>query len=299
MAACPDHVGKTVGLMALIMRVLAIWKDGRRAVPTGCPQPAVRARLGRTVAQLSLYSVLVGALLGAPVARAQPTITLTSGEWLPYMSEQLAHYGPVSRIVSEAFALEGVKVRYLFRPWKRALVEAEQGDVNGSILWSVGTAGSSRERLFYFSDVVIESKQVFFHLKRVAFDWHSFADLEHVAIGGAAGYEYPFESNAQIKIDRAATDDVNFHKLLAGRFTIFPADLNGGKAILKKHFAPQEVERITYHPQAFDATRYHLILSRKAKQNAHYLYLFNRGLARLRASGKYAQYIEEMERGDY
>ncbi|MES2296267.1 MAG: transporter substrate-binding domain-containing protein [Pseudomonadota bacterium] len=241
---------------------------------------------------------LAWTLAAAASARADPVVTLSNGEWPPYMSEHARQQGAVSQIVREAFALEGVKVKYVFRPWKRAMVEAERGEVDGSVVWSTGSAGSARERLFYFSDVVIESSTVFFHLKSTRFDWNNYADLAQVSIGGTAGYEYLFEG-ANIKIERAASDDINFRKLLAGRFTIFPSDLYGGQALLKEHFTPDEIARITHHPKPYDVTRYHLLMARKLKANAHYIELFNRGLKRLRESGKYGEIIGAMQRGEY
>ena len=55
-------------------------------------------------------------MMAACEASADEVITLTSGAWLPYLSECAPHHGVVSRIVTEAFALEGVRVNYIFRP---------------------------------------------------------------------------------------------------------------------------------------------------------------------------------------
>ena len=79
-------------------------------------------------------------------ARAEKAIRLTTGEWAPYISEKLEHFGLVSRIVTEAFALEGVKVEYIFLPWKRAYQEALIGKYDGSAVW---TRNSEREKGFY------------------------------------------------------------------------------------------------------------------------------------------------------
>jgi polar amino acid transport system substrate-binding protein len=248
---------------------------------------------------LSALAPIASALAAAAFlpAGANDVITLTSGEWPPYLSQYAPHKGVASRIVSEAFAAEGVTVKYVFRPWKRAYIEAERGEVNGSVIWGPGPGGATRARSFYFSDPVIEGQTVFFHLKSFAFDWNSYADLANVKIGGTAGYDYMFETDARIKVDRAATDEASFRKLLAGRFQVLPSDLYGGLALLRSQFTPQEAARITFHHKPYTVTRYHLILSRKVKQNARYLALFNRGLKRLRESGKYAQYMREIDAG--
>ncbi len=231
---------------------------------------------------------------------AQPrVVTLTSGEWAPYLSEHAPHQGVASRIVSEAFALEGVSVRYLFRPWKRAYVEAEQGEANGSVIWGPGPAGSTRADSFYYSDSVIEGKTVFFHLRSFAFDWNSYDDLAGLKVGGTAGYDYLFESDARIKVDRAATDEASFRKLLGERFQILPSDLYSGLALLARRFSAEERARLSYHRKPYSITQYHLILSRKVPENARLLVLFNRGLQRLRASGKYAQYLRDLDNPAY
>ena len=42
---------------------------------------------------------------GVAVAQTLKTIRLTNGEWQPYLSKDVPHYGFASHIVTEAFAL--------------------------------------------------------------------------------------------------------------------------------------------------------------------------------------------------
>lgn len=51
------------------------------------------------------------------------------------MGEALPHHGFVSRIVTEAFRLEGTTVHYEFYPWARAYHVARNGSVDASIGW--------------------------------------------------------------------------------------------------------------------------------------------------------------------
>jgi len=217
-------------------------------------------------------------------------ITLTSGEWRPYLSEQLPHYGVLSRIVSEAFALEGVTVRYTFRPWPRALAEAQQGTAQGSVVWSLGAPGSSRNRDFHFSDLVYEDNSGFFHRKDFAFTWSNINEIPlKYRVGGLAGYEYAFEKLPGVRIDRAPSDELAMRKLLAGRFDVFPSSLGVGMYVL----------RIAYHPGSFAKTRYHLILPRSLASSKRHLDLFNKGLRRLKDSGRYDQYLADLDAGNY
>ena len=105
-------------------------------------------------------------LLGS--AQAAEQVRLTNGEWPPYLGETLPHHGVASRIVAEAFALQGVEVQWEFHPWARSLKMAEQGLRDGSAVWF---HNPERERHFHISEPVVESRYYFFHRKTHAFDW--------------------------------------------------------------------------------------------------------------------------------
>ena len=74
----------------------------------------------------SLIAGLIGLaaclILPAPAAE---DIRLTNGEWPPFTSKEFQHGGVMSRIVTEAFAAEGVTVQYEYVPWKRAYAAAK------------------------------------------------------------------------------------------------------------------------------------------------------------------------------
>lgn len=233
-------------------------------------------------------------------ARAGEVVRLTTGEWIPYISDNLKHFGLVSRIVTEAFALEGIKTEYIFLPWKRAYKDALIGKYDGSVVW---TRNLEREKGFYYSDVVIEGQSVFFHMKSYPFDWKSSEDLVGLKVGGTLGYTYALledlEKNGKIVINRVATDEQSFRMLLLKRIHIFQQDREAGYDWLQEHFKPEESQQITHHPKPIVNDAYHLVMSKKDKNNAHILYLFNKGLKRLRENGKYNQYISESRRGNY
>jgi len=112
---------------------------------------------------------------------APQTIRLAIGEWAPYHSSNLKHYGLGSRIITEAFALEGVQVQYDFFPWARSLFYVESGDWEGSGIWYYSP---KRAQYSLYSDTVLEFSYVFFHLKSYSFDWTIIEDLQEIPIGG-------------------------------------------------------------------------------------------------------------------
>lgn len=244
-------------------------------------------------------ALAAASLLSSPLfCRAEQVVTLTGGEWLPYISQTLPHYGPIARIVTEAFALEGVRVNYVFRPWSRAFAEAANDLAHGSAVWSVSTDDSDRVRLFHRSEIVFNSQSVFFHLKSYPFQWRGERSLADMRIGGTAGYEYQFDKATLLRMDRSATTDaLNFNKLLVGRFDVFPANLDVGLWIMRTNLSPQQAALIAWDPRPFHLAHYHLLLNKKNPANQRYMALFNRGLKRLRDSGKYAQYMEGVGEG--
>lgn len=245
---------------------------------------------------LTLMGMLI---IGACSVMAEEKILITNGEWPPYFSQDLKHYGLASRIVTEAFALEGISVEYGFFPWKRALQLAQMGAWDGSALWS---HSPEREALFYFSKPVVDSGYVFFHLKSYAFDWSSLEDLKNILVGATLEYHYGeaferAEEEGVIKVERVHADELNFAKLLAQRIQLFPMTKEVGYAMLSKNFSAKDVAKITHHPSPLRMHPLHLLLTRKNPKNKEYIFKFNAGLKKLRDSGKIQQYLQEVRQG--
>lgn len=231
---------------------------------------------------------------------AQETIQLTSGEWPPYLSENLNGYGVVARIVTEAFAEVGITVDYGFFLWERAYNQAKAGRWDGSAIW---LRNAEREKHFYYSDTVIENDVYFFHLKDYAFEWDRIEDLKGISIGGTDAYFYggafeAAENAGIIEVQRAARDQLNFRKLLRGRIQIFPINDVVGYYQIQQNFSSEQAKRFTYHPKPLYRRSLHLILSKKIEKNKRLITLFNQGLGRLKTNGKLELYKKELLKGE-
>jgi polar amino acid transport system substrate-binding protein len=64
-------------------------------------------------------------------------------------------------------------------------------------------------------------------------------------------------------------------------------------------FREEDAQLFTHHPQPIKDAPFSLILSKKVEKNKQLLELFNRGLKRLRESGKVDQYLADLYRGEY
>jgi len=232
---------------------------------------------------------------------AEDAIQITNGEYPPFLSENLKYYGAGSHIVTEAFKLEGIKVKYGFFPWKRSFNLAQRGEWDGTILW---VKNQEREKNFYISDPVISGIYVFFHLKDYPFDWSTIDDLQNLEIGGTIGYHYgdafeKAETEKKFNVQRVPEDEQNFRKLLKHRIQLFAVGLDAGYDLLRKHYDSNTIQLFTYHPKPLKEVTSHLLLSKKVKKNQRLILLFNQGLKKLKESGKYKQFFEASRKGEY
>ena len=226
---------------------------------------------------------------------AETPFRLSTGDhWPPYVSSDLKHYGLYSRITTEAFKLVGVEVEYDFYPWARSVKMAKLGKADGTGFW---VRSPERERDFYFSDPIHTEVMLLYHHKSYLFDWDTLEDLKGIHIGVTRGYSYGEEfdnavKSGELKVQIVRKDELNFKKILAGRIDIFPYNKRAGYYMLRQLFQAEDAILLTYHQKPISSFTLHLLFSKNI-ESKRYLKLFNEGLKRLKASGKYDQYLSE------
>lgn len=231
----------------------------------------------------------------------EESVRIAGEEWLPFSSKQLKHSGVINRIITESFAIGGVKVDYHFFSGARALLEVKGGRFDATPGW---TPNEERAKDYYFSDTLFDESMVFFYLKIKPFEWKTWDDLKGINIGAVYDYYYGkgFEKakkEGTLIIDNVPFDIQNFKKLLLERIDIAPANLNFGLSLLQTEFKPEERALITYHPLPLDQGPLVMMFSKKSKSSMRMLKLFNKGLRQLKSDGRYDRYFHESQRGDY
>ena len=248
---------------------------------------------------LILCSLLVGS---SRDINDKNKVILANGEWEPYFSERLKNYGVVSHIIKEAFALEGVKVEWVFRPWKRGMEESAKGKWNGTEGW-----GKKPEwlKLFVYSDQpVMKTTTVAFHRKDKPIKLDKVLDLQGLDVSGTVGYFYgkeleKAEKDGVIKINRGPEDKLNFKKLMSKRTDVVLNDLDVGYEIINNIFPPDEAKLITHHSMVLDSFDCYLLLTKKLNENKRFMKLFDKGYEHLKKSGKVERYWEDSHKGMY
>ncbi|MCP4752068.1 MAG: transporter substrate-binding domain-containing protein [Proteobacteria bacterium] len=236
-------------------------------------------------------------------AEAQETVSIASGESGVGWSQYAKHYGYMLHITTEAFALVGIQVETSFYPWKRAFIQARAVENDATCCWFFV---EERSRDFYYSDPVFEESMVFFHLKSFDFEWNTMVDLRGIPSGGNIGFHYgddfqAAEKAGTITVQRVPNNVQNLRKLLAGRIKIFPIASITAFGHLRKMYPSKKVALFTYHPKPVLTKTLHLLLPRKMqkKRALRLLSLFNRGLKRLRETGKHDEIKKKAEMGFY
>lgn len=258
-------------------------------------------RVLRMVAAVSL--ILGGGLVGSPAANAEmpKEIVVSTGEYPPFNSKHFRHNGLIPKIITEAFRLQGIKVRYLFAPWARAYKQSELGEVDATAQWY---RSEKRAKTHLYSDTILNETLVWFHLKENPIEWETLEDMQRYNIGAVTGYTYTAEfyrmiEAGELNVQFVTDDEQNYRKLLARRIDAIPEVLDVGLYIINNQFRPEVAQLFVQHPKIFDIKTTHLLVRRDHPHAEELIKAFNVGLARLRDGGLLDDYMLESRLGEY
>ncbi|MBN2659330.1 MAG: transporter substrate-binding domain-containing protein [Spirochaetales bacterium] len=234
-------------------------------------------------------------LLSKPVSALETDrIIIAINAWEPLKSEE-EPYGVLAQITREAFELEGLSVEFRVAPWKRGYDNVKDGIWHGIVGWN---RTAEREKLFFISTPLILEDVVFFHRKDLNLDWNDVSDLQGLSVGMIDGYNYgPLLSEAIdrhiLRTEVTGSEEQSILMLEAKRFDLWPCEADVGVYLVKNTLKPIQEARLTYHPRPIQVSDLCLLLSRKIPENESYYQAFERGYARLKASGRLKELIEE------
>ncbi|WP_108652189.1 substrate-binding periplasmic protein [Dongshaea marina] len=219
------------------------------------------------------------------------TLTITTGDFPPFCSKSFKFGGIVNGAAKEAFAMEGVKVDYVYTSWQRAYRMSEVGEVSGTLAWY---DSEKRRKTHLYSDPIINDRIVWFHLKGYPLHWKSFEDLKNERIVAIRGYTY---SDAFYNAIEDGTLDVafvnrlkqSFDLILSGRKDVTLESVDVGYYMLRKLYPHSDI-LFTNHPVPAVSNPLHLLISKKTPNAEKIIETFNRGLAKLKEQGR----IEEL-----
>ncbi len=217
-------------------------------------------------------------------------VTIMTGEWPPYVSENMENNGFTAEIVSHAMLAADLEPAFSFMPWKRCARNVESGEGLAAFPYAVT---AEREEYASFSEPIAKTRNVFFYIKSNlgSFDFVDLTELKGKAVGGVAGnfYETTFK-NVSLNVDYATNEESAFKKLYMGRVDLVPASELVGWELIKKLY-PGEEQKFGSTVTSFKDNTLHLMVSKKYPNSQAMLEDFNKGLQDIKEKGIYAKIL--------
>lgn len=231
------------------------------------------------------------------VRKKNTPIQVATGEYPPWISAHQNDYGFIAKVIRQSFELQGYSVEFTFYPWKRAYNQTRSGFYDATAYWYPSDA--RKEHFFYSQPLSIESTHLFYHKSKPLTHWETLEDLKGLSIGATDGYTYTDEfwtlsRTGVLSVETTTKDTSNIAKLVHQRIDVFPIEKHLGFSILQKEFKPHLVHLIDFHPKPLMETTGHLLFPKSKGTSASLLMEFNKGLAKLRESGRYQEMLDEM-----
>lgn len=239
--------------------------------------------------------LLFWAFLFPTNAQAIDKLVVATGEWAPYLSEDLPHGGFATRICTAAFALAGIEVTYKYLPWKRSYLATQSMKYDATLGWH---KTPEREKTFLFSEPILSETTYFYYRKDAHLPTKTVADLKGKTVGVTLGYANtailrPIVERHGGTIDIAPNDVSNLKKLVKGRIHLFPCSEIVFNSLAKTHLRAEELELLERSKDAYYVGDHHFIVSRKHPNALEIIDKFDKGLKLLKESGLYNHYWEE------
>ncbi|HAS88629.1 MAG TPA: hypothetical protein DCS48_04915 [Desulfovibrio sp.] len=237
--------------------------------------------------KLKILHLLCLFLLSAGYVKAEmKTISLSTGEWPPYVSEHLHANGVVSELITKIFKSVEIKAESNFYPWNRALLSVKKGGDEGSYPWR---KQPDREEFGAFSDVIISTDMTFIYYKK-HFKGKEFRDpleVKPYVVGVPFGYAQGEDLRKLGYRCQSIPSSANgIFMLMKGNISFLIETRAVAMYLIRQHLAEHEAEFGTLH-SGFPPLLLRLMISKKIPEYKILLERFNKGLARFKASGEY------------
>jgi len=226
-----------------------------------------------------------------PCAIASDIIVMT-GEWKPYVSNELPHNGFFAEIVSQVFKTSGLEATFHFAPWPRCEANIKHGKAFAAFPYTIN---KTRKVFAWFSEPIALSRSVFFYNREKLsdFDYTNMEDLKPYLIGGIRGYFYEETfSKAQLSIDYSENESDAFKKLFFGKVDIVPVNELVGWGIIKQLYKNQ-TDLFSTSKSAMSDTELTLMVSKTFPGARDLMQTFNKGLQIIKNNGTYNEILIE------
>lgn len=250
--------------------------------------------LARKWFRVGIFLLLIAACPSS-VAAEQLKVVFATGEWPPYSSEHLPHYGGAVALVTAICKIAGIEPIFRFYPWKRAELQVHKGEVFAAFPYAIS---GERKVEFDFSDTLFHGLNVLVYHQnneRLAdnFNYSKPEDLVGYSIGGISG-SFLEKELEQAGVDYQATTsiDQSIQKLAAGRIDFCIDD----KVVLAdaiQRLYPADINTFRFVTEPFGERKpTAMLVSRSYPGAAEILARINSALQTIRENGEYDRIID-------
>jgi polar amino acid transport system substrate-binding protein len=236
---------------------------------------------------LALSIVLFGAIA---VGAQSKKVTAAADAWPPFIDPDSPGQGLSLEIARAAFATQGYVLEMEFVPWARAEAAARDGQID--ILPDIWMT-EERKREFVFSDPYAANEVKFILKKGSGFEYKGMDSLTGKLVGVVRGYGYndAFKKASNFKKEEAPDVLTNIKKLVAGRLDLTLEDQIVVSAFVKKS-DPRLLEQIEFTKDSLSSNNLYIASGTKNPRARELIEAFNKGLAIIKANGKYAEIMK-------
>lgn len=220
------------------------------------------------------------------------TFEILTGEWAPYVSEDMEDGGPTAIVVTEVLKAAGHKAVFKYVPWKRTEVLTQRGQAVAAFPWSVT---DEFKATCFLSTPIASQKMVFFYIKDNLGDWDytGLDQLKKMKVGGSPGYTYvDIFKNAGVKADYASTIENSFKKLVHGRLDVVPESLLVGWQTIKSKLA-SSTSKIAVSKTPLFVKPLYFMVSKKHPDGEELIDAYEKGFKIIKANGVYQKILDE------
>lgn len=240
-------------------------------------------------------SIVLITLVPTMAINAQQVVTLTGDPWPPYLIGEVgedATKGAGVELAKLVFSyIDGVDVRLPLQPWRRALLEVQQGTKDG-IFMLLKTP--EREQFMVYTDEIYRSSELIWYSKErfpQGLHWINLHDLATYSIGIVRGNSYGNHVDQAIEtgslsVTEVVSDEVLFRMLATDRIDLAFSTEHVGDAITVKY------DQITSSAKPLSENIYYIAFGKKSPAR-ELIGTINHIIANLKAEGTIEKLILE------
>lgn len=224
-------------------------------------------------------------------AKGNETVNIVVDDFPPYVNQQQPP-GVITKLITKAFAEQGIKVELAFKPWSEVenLVDQEN---KLSFMWS---RTAQRAQKWIYSDPVYANRQVLVIKKRSGVFWRRLDELRRYNLGVTSHHNYGdnFENYRQyLNLTDSVSDYLSLKKLVRGKVDAVVVEELEGRHLIS--FFPEKTKQqleVLDH-KAIDSSNSYLVCSKNYAKCSHFIQKFNQGLKQLKSTSQYQTLLKE------